>query len=308
MKRAKRIYLRSPAKINRSLVILGKRNDGFHELLTEMVMIDLFDEILLERIADPGIHLRMSGRLIDGEVKDNLVNRALGEFGKAVSRKRNEGPFSGGFSADLTKQIPVGAGLGGGSSNAATVLWGANYMEGEPLDREELVTICRSLGSDVPFFLGSPRAMGVGKGDLLHPLPPSDPEIVLLWNPELILSTASVYRSLDPTTFPFQEPCELTENERSVRINGLLNSGILVNSLEAPARKLCPKVGEGLEYLQRVRPGKARMTGSGPTVFALFESMEEADLIRKDIQKDLGGWAGVYRVLSQPPFPWKSVR
>ncbi len=295
------LYLRTPAKINLSLVVVGRREDGYHELLTEMVMIDLFDELLLEKVSDPGIHLRLSGRPVDGDPEKNLVVRALTLLMESVRRK-GVNP-SGGFAADLTKKIPVGAGLGGGSSNAAIALWGGNRLMGNPLSLDEMREIGRSLGADVPFFLGGPRAMGVGRGDILVPLPPPKPFVVLLWNPEVPLPTPSVYRAIDPADLEIKGTVELTEKERSNRIGSLLKSGDLVNSLEKPAIGLCPQIAEGIDFLGRIRPGNVRMTGSGPTVFARFDSREMALGIANTMAMTLGGWTGVFEGLQAPPVP-----
>jgi 4-diphosphocytidyl-2-C-methyl-D-erythritol kinase len=295
------LYLRTPAKINLSLVVVGRREDGYHELLTEMVMIDLFDELLLEKVSDPGIHLRLSGRPVDGDPEKNLVVRALTLLMESVRRK-GVSP-SGGFAADLTKKIPVGAGLGGGSSNAAIALWGGNRLMGNPLSLDEMREIGRSLGADVPFFLGGPRAMGVGRGDILVPLPPPKPFVVLLWNPEVPLPTPSVYRAIDPADLEIKGTVELTEKERSNRIGSLLKSGDLVNSLEKPAIGLCPQIAEGIDFLGRIRPGNVRMTGSGPTVFARFDSREMALGIANTMAMTLGGWTGVFEGLQAPPVP-----
>jgi len=295
------LYLRTPAKINLSLVVLGKRPDGYHELLTEMVMIDLYDELLLERTTDPGIHLRLSGRAVDGDLASNLVVRALSLLWEAVKKKGLI--LSGGFAADLTKRIPVGAGLGGGSSNAAISLWGANRLLGNPLSVDELREIGRGLGSDVPVFLGSPRAMGVGRGDILIPLPPPEPMVILLWNPEIPLSTPSVYKAIDPSALEFKGIVELTEKERSNRIGSLLKFGNLVNSLEKPAIGLCPQIGKGIEFLEKIRPGNVRMTGSGPTIFARFPEREQALAVSREMKTELGGWTGVFNVLLEAPVP-----
>ena len=292
------IYLRSPAKINLSLLVVGRRADGFHELITEMAMIDLFDNIKLERTRQQGIHLTLSGRMIDGDPQRNLVVRALEALMESVVKK--EGSFSGGFAVDLEKNIPVGAGLGGGSSNAAIVLWGGNRLLGTPLTLGELDEICQTLGSDVPFFLRGPRAMGVGRGERLVPLPPS-PGKVLLWNPGLPLPTAQVYKALDPSTYLVQGVCELTEDERSIRIGSLLESGKLFNSLESPALSLCPQVGKGISFLEEFLPGNVRMTGSGPTVFARCQSQEEGRSLGDRIVATLGGWAGVFNFLEASP-------
>ncbi len=295
------LYLRTPAKINLSLLVLGKRHDGYHELLTEMVMIDLFDEILLERVSKPGIHLRLSGRPVDGDPKTNLVVRALTLLEESVNKKGIK--TSGGFAVDLAKKIPVGAGLGGGSSNAAIALWGGNRLLGRPLSMGEMEKIGRALGSDVPFFLGGPRAMGVGRGDIIVPLPPSEPFIVLLWNPEIPLPTPSVYRALDPADLEFKGVVELTEKERSNRIGSLLKSGDLVNSLEKPAIGLCPQIADGIRFLEGYRPGNVRMTGSGPTVFARFDSRDKALGAAREMVGKLGGWTGVFEGLLAPSVP-----
>ena len=295
------LYLRTPAKINLSLVVLGRREDGYHELLTEMVMIDLFDELLLEKVSDPGIHIRLSGRPVDGDPEKNLVVRALTLLVESAKKKRMH--LSGGFAADLTKNIPVGAGLGGGSSNAAIALWGGNRLMGHPLSLDEMRAIGRGLGADVPFFLGGPRAMGVGRGDILVPLPPPQPFAVLLWNPEIPLPTPSVYRALDPADLEYKETVELTEKERSNRIGSLLKSGDLVNSLEKAAIGLCPQIADGIDFLERFRPGNVRMTGSGPTVFARFDSREKALGVAREMGGTLGGWTGVFEGLLSPPVP-----
>ena len=293
------IYLRSPAKINLSLLVLGRRADGFHELLTEMAMIDLFDNIKLERTRQEGIHLSLSGRTIDGDPKKNLVVRALEALMERV--RQGGGSLVGGFAVDLEKNITVGAGLGGGSSNAAIVLWGGNRLLGSPLGFNELDEICRGLGSDVPFFLGGPRALGVGRGEVLRPLSPPLSGDVLLWNPGVPLPTAAVYKALDPSSYPVQGVCELTEEDRSIKIGSLLKSGKFFNSLEAPALSLCPQIGKGIDFLESFRPGNVRMTGSGPTVFARCMSQEEGHDLSRRIVADLGGWAGVFKFLEAPP-------
>jgi len=296
---SKTLYLRSPAKINLSLLILCRRTDGYHELLTEMAMIDLYDNLKLERTRAEGVHISLSGRPIDGDPRKNLVVLALEALLKKAMEKGET--ISGGFAVDLEKHIPVGAGLGGGSSNAAIVLWGGNRLLGGPLIREELESICRDLGSDVPFFLGGPRAMGVGRGERLVALPPPSPGTILLWNPGVPLPTAAVYKALDPGSFPVQGPCELTEEDRSIKIGSLLKSGKLLNSLEAPALSICPQISKGIEFLERYRPGNVRMTGSGPTVFARCDSREEGQSLSGRIVSDLGGWSGVYAFLEDPP-------
>lgn len=140
----------SPAKINLSLRILGKRPDGYHELLTEMVMISLGDTMVFRLSDEPRDLLAVSGRPVDGNPDDNLVLRAIRLF----REMRGFGGKPSYWKVELEKKIPVGAGLGGGSSNAAAALWAMNLLSGNSCSRQDLMEIGAKLGSDVPFFWG----------------------------------------------------------------------------------------------------------------------------------------------------------
>ncbi|MHB1606490.1 MAG: 4-(cytidine 5'-diphospho)-2-C-methyl-D-erythritol kinase [Leptospirales bacterium] len=293
-----RLVIETPAKVNLFLRIQGKRPDGYHELLTEMVMISLTDRLdVRKKDLREGDSLTLSGRAVDGDLSENLVLRAVRLFREAVtSQQRSVETSSSAFHLDLEKRIPVGAGLGGGSSNAAGTLWAINCLEGFPLATEDLLKLAEGLGSDVPFFLGKSHAVASGRGEKLHPLPPFPVRTVLLWNPEISLSTAEVYRRLKaPSSIP------LTDSETLHRINSLLSKDERQNDLEPVAVAMYPVVGMAKQILQSFGASEALMSGSGPSVFAFFEKSADAGYAQTEILARLGGWAGVFETLQASP-------
>ncbi|MFQ5896044.1 MAG: 4-(cytidine 5'-diphospho)-2-C-methyl-D-erythritol kinase, partial [Nitrospinota bacterium] len=149
------LLLRSPAKVNLGLRVLGLRTDGYHEVDTVLQMVDLWDRLCI-RPRRRGLNVRCDHPDVPPG-PDNLVYRA-------AELLRREAGLRGGASICIEKSIPVGAGLGGGSGNAALALWGLNHLWGAGLRREELIALARRLGADVPFFLTAARARGRGRG------------------------------------------------------------------------------------------------------------------------------------------------
>ena len=292
------LLLETPAKVNLFLRIQGKRPDGYHELLTEMVMISLTDRLEVRKnTGSEGDRLSLSGRPVDGDLSDNLVLRAVRLFRSAVSSGRAlEGDAPSSFHINLEKRIPVGAGLGGGSSNAAGTLWAINQLEGSPLSPETLMELAGGLGSDVPFFLGPAHAVGSGRGERLHPLPPFPVRTILLWNPGITLQTAEVYRRLEA---PLSN--SLTDSETTHRINSLLSKDERQNDLEPVAVALHPVVGVAKKLLGSAGASETLMSGSGPSVFSFFSERAEAERARTTILERLGGWAGVFETLQSSP-------
>lgn len=194
-----RVRQSAPAKINLFLRILAREESGFHQLETFFQSISLADEVELERDGE-GIRLEVEGEGADrlGPPDQNLVVRAAALFERSLRELRGEPAMPRpGIRIHLLKRIPAGAGLGGGSSDAAAVLDGLNRMEADPLDRSDLLRIGGRLGADVPFFLsGSSSALAWGRGDRLLPLPalPSIP--VLLALPRTPVPTPWAYRTL----------------------------------------------------------------------------------------------------------------
>jgi 4-diphosphocytidyl-2-C-methyl-D-erythritol kinase len=154
------------AKVNLRLDVLGRRADGYHELRTIFQAISLHDTLTLETKRESGIDLRITGnsQLAGEPGHDNLVYRAIHDLGSEIGSEQ-------GVRAVLTKRIPVGRGLGGGSSDAAAALVGMLRLTGKRIEAARLLKIASGLGADVPFFLQGGRALGIGRGDEIYPLP-----------------------------------------------------------------------------------------------------------------------------------------
>ena len=177
--------LKTPAKINWFLSITGKRNDGYHNILSLMQCIGLYDELTFEQ--SDGLDLISD---MDISPEENLVFKAASALGKRVSCDK-------GAKISLKKNIPSGAGLGGGSSDAACTLKGLNMLWKLKLGSTELSSIAAEIGSDVPFFLQGPCALIEGRGEILKPLKVLFPTVLLLVKPSVSVSTAWAYASYD---------------------------------------------------------------------------------------------------------------
>src|SRR5579872_6114671 len=178
------------AKVNLRLDVLGRRADGYHELRTIFQAISLHDTLVLETKREPGVELQIDGnsQLAGEPGKNNLVYRALNELGNELELKQ-------GVRARLTKRIPVGRGMGGGSSDAAAALVGLLRLTGKRIALERLMAIASGLGSDVPFFLQGGRAVGIGRGEEIYPLPDVLKRTVLMVSPrDIAVPTKDAYR------------------------------------------------------------------------------------------------------------------
>lgn len=278
----------SPCKINLLLNILGRRPDGFHELETVMHPIAVHDRLQFTR---GGQGIRLTCNLPDLPTDGtNLVHRAAQRFLDAAGIKDGVG-------IHLEKKLPLAAGLGGGSANAATTLAGLNELFGGPLSLERLTQLAARLGSDVPFFLQNRPALGLGRGELVRPLarfPALDGCWVLLVYPGFGISTAWAYQSL--ARFP-----EALHGRpgRALELVSLLEQprwpaeGIpLFNSLEAPAFEKFPVLELCQEFFRAEGAMATLMSGSGSTTFALFRKEGEVQRARERYQDRFGarGW------------------
>ena len=245
--------LRAYAKVNLGLRVLRRRGDGFHEVQGLMQTIGLADELVLEKGGE-GITLEVQPPLgIPPE--ENLAYRAAEAVLKAAGLQPN-------LRIQLTKRIPAGAGLGGGSSDAAAVLVGTNELFGLEMERARLLELAMELGSDVPFFLTGGTCWMGGRGERLKRLPPLPRYHLLLLLPPFSLSTAEVYRKFD----------ELGEDEESPRPPRLLR-----NDLERAALALRPELAKYRDLLEETDPDFFGMSGSGPAWFAGFTERERAE-------------------------------
>lgn len=258
----------APAKLNLDLLILGRRPDGYHELDSLVVFLSLADRLTFE----PADRLELSvtgpsaGVVPVGE--ENLVLKAARALAAAAGRD----PLA---RIRLEKRLPVAGGVGGGSADAAATLRGLARLWRLGLPPAELSAIALGLGADVPVCLAGRTARMRGKGERLDPLAglPSLP--VLLVNPRTPLGTAQVFAALGPISGD-RSRAALANGGDVESIAGIL--GQSRNDLEAPAQSLCPVIREVLAELSGLRGCRlARMSGSGPTCFALFTTAAEAE-------------------------------
>jgi len=279
---------KSPCKVNLLLNILGQRADGFHELETLMHPVNLCDQLMLVRDGG-GVALTCSDPSLATDAR-NLVYRAATAFLDAA--QINEG-----VRIHLEKKVPLAAGLGGGSGNAATTLLGLNELFGNPLPSGKLHELGAALGSDVPFFLQTKPALATGRGEQIQPLdffPALRGATLLLIHPGFGISTAWAYQSL--ARFP---DALNGRPGRAQALLSLLNTGDLYaagrafyNSLEAPALEKFPLLALFQEFLHCHGADAALMSGSGSTTFAIVRGAKKAEALRDKFTAKFGaaGW------------------
>jgi 4-diphosphocytidyl-2-C-methyl-D-erythritol kinase len=256
--------IKAPAKLNLRLKITGRRADGYHELVSIMVPVDLFDLLDLRLIPERRIEISCDGFQVPAD-ESNLVHQAARSFfSKAGIQK--------GVAIKLTKNIPVAAGLGGGSSDAAATLMTLNEICAQPLNLPELHAMAGELGADVPFFLRCEPALATGIGDVLEPLEKWPTFWYVIVTPPIQVSTSWVYDALK---------LELTRGEYDYIVKFLKNdpfavSAILENDLEAVTSSRFPIIDTIKTFLMNAGAQGALMTGSGPSVFGVFSSLNQA--------------------------------
>jgi 4-diphosphocytidyl-2-C-methyl-D-erythritol kinase len=267
--KSKSLSLKAPAKINLFLKILNRRSDGYHEIESLMQKIALFDMLHLSRKGE-GIFLSCPGSKVP-EDRENLVYRAADAFFSATR-------IAPGVHIVLEKNIPVAAGLGGGSSDAAAVLVGLNKLLAADLETECLMDIGLKLGADVPFFLEDcSLALATGIGECLQKVDPIREYWILLVNPGFAVSTKWVYEKFPLTSY--SNPYILARGQLMDGESHTISPGLfeeLGNDLEAVTVKRYPEIGNIKNELKKAGAIAALMSGSGPTVFGLFSGKEEA--------------------------------
>ncbi|HEX2830316.1 MAG TPA: 4-(cytidine 5'-diphospho)-2-C-methyl-D-erythritol kinase [Burkholderiales bacterium] len=261
----------APAKLNLMLRVVGRRDDGYHLLQTLFRFIDHGDQVSLA-VRDDGAIRRV--REIPGVAEDDdLTVRAARLLRQATGARL-------GADIGVEKRLPMGAGLGGGSSDAATVLIGLNHLWGTGLTRAELQALGLTLGADVPVFIYGQSALGEGVGEVLTPvgLPPA---WYVVLTPPVGVSTAAVFSHRD-----------LKRDSKVVKIQGFSAAGLLsgaVNDLQELVCRLYPEVSRHLKWLDRFGP--ALMTGSGAAVFSSFETEAAAREVVLQLPPDMKGFA-----------------
>ena len=264
MKR-QQVILRSYAKVNFGLQVLGKRDDGFHEIRTILQSIDLHDRITLNRCIEPGIEFTSNSP--DLNPARNLVCDAIRLFFCKLKIK-------GGIRVHLEKKIPIGAGLGGGSSNAAVTLLGMSVLYGQCLPNSHLLEWGGRLGSDVPFFLLGGKCLGVGRGAEIYPLEESPKQYILLVVPSFPVLTTNAYSRLS---------LKLTKKGGTGKIpafcSGYLDSlsGTLAlgNDFESVVFSDFPQLKKIKQLLIKSGARGAGLSGSGSALFGVFGSRKE---------------------------------
>jgi len=257
----KSLTLSAPAKLNLSLRLLGKREDGFHDIDTLMVKLPgLADTLTFTEAESFAFECHAPGVPTDDT---NLVVKAARAFESALGQ-----PLE--VRIALEKHIPHGAGLAGGSSDAATTLLGLNEWHGSPLDLEKLAEIAATLGSDIPFFLHPGAARCTGRGEIIQEVDSPPPFPVILLKPSFGVSTPEAYKH-------WKDSAELPKIRYSAQqIEGIT----LVNDLERPVFQKHRFLAELKQWLLSRREVRAAlMSGSGSTLFAILHSAADADVV-----------------------------
>jgi 4-diphosphocytidyl-2-C-methyl-D-erythritol kinase len=279
-----RLKKKSPCKVNLLLNILGKRPDGFHELETVMQPVNLFDEIYFNRGGN-AIQLTCDEPTLPVDSK-NLVHRAAVDFLSAAK-------ISDGVKIRLEKKIPLAAGLGGGSGNAATTLLALNELFDQPLSGVKLRELAAVLGSDVPFFLQNKPALATGRGEKIQPLEPFPAlrgRAFLLIHPGFGISTPWAYQNVA------RFPAVLNgQAGRAKKLISKLQTGDLraasaefYSSLEAPALVKFPVLALYQEFLRENGALAALMSGSGSTTFAITENIPSGESLAEKLKSKFG--------------------
>mgnify|MGYP001166635656 CR=1 FL=1 len=254
----KQLNCKSYAKVNLCLHILGQREDGFHNIQSIFQTINLFDTLTF--IVEDNSRIKLECDYVDLKNKNNIIIKTWDMLASKFNIKK-------GIHVSLKKNIPVGSGLGGGSSNAAVTLLAIDKLFNLQLSKDELLSVAETLGSDVPFFLDGGSAYVSGRGDIINKLSLEKRFFVLIF-PEINISTSEIYR------------IRRHKNESKVdNIQELLLSDL--NSLESVVMEKYPQLNDTKYWLSSL--GKVKMSGTGSTLYIEFDSYESANEANKEI-------------------------
>ncbi len=274
-----RVSIEAPAKLNLFLEVLGKRNDGYHEIETVMQEINLVDSLEFEEI-DEGVKLECENSSIPLD-ENNLVHKAAELILKECGIKK-------GVSILLKKRIPVGAGLGGGSSDAAATLKALNSLWGVGLNDTELMELGAKLGSDVAFFIKGKTSLCRGRGEKVYPIEVKSEFNYLVVFPHVEISTTLIYENLK---------IDLTKNRKDVSFFAremekadVTDIGkLLFNRLEETIFSLYPNILQMKRLLERFDFCGLLVSGSGSAIYGLCRNRKQAEIIRNQIEfRDMG--------------------
>ena len=267
------LVIRSPAKINWTLRVLGRRDDGFHEIESLVSAVSLYDELAFSFRDDTGFVLTCDDPTIPTDER-NLISRAV-----AIARPEAAEPR--GLTCHLSKRIPVGGGLGGGSSNGAAALVALNQLWSLNWSREQLMSAAARLGSDVPFFILGGTAVIAGRGERVSTASLPWQGWIVLMMPGFSVSTAEVYRAWQPT--------------RDFEPSGAIGEGLSAvkwmqkayNMLEEPAMAVCPALRGLVRQAMELVDRPVRISGSGATFFTAYDTEQEARDAAERLSREL---------------------
>jgi 4-diphosphocytidyl-2-C-methyl-D-erythritol kinase len=300
---SRRARLKALAKINLSLKVLHKRADGFHELRTIFQTISLGDTLELEFVPSGDTRIEVDS---DVQIANNLVARA-------AAAVLDAGQATGEVTLRLRKEIPVGGGMGGGSSDAAAVLLALPVLAGREVPLERLVELGAGLGSDVPFFLMGGSALGIGRGTELYPVPDAPPLSGVAIFPTIGVSTTEAYRALQRE---LTQGCELFNMSKFQVLSWSLARGLTheawatlaENDFEEYVWERYPELATIRRKLAGCGAKPVMLSGSGSSLFGIFSD-------RTGVERALGAFAGVktaaFRLVSRSRYQrmwWRSLR
>jgi len=277
------LKINADAKINLGLDVLGRRDDGYHDVRMIMQTLDYGDTVTLEKKPGHGFTLECDDPALT-DADNNLAIKAAKQFEKEFNSRFSD-EFKGwdfGMHIRIRKRIPVSAGLGGGSADAAAVIKGMNALFETGLGKEALMNIGAAVGSDVPFCITGRTALAEGRGEKLTPVPDFPKSYVLVVKPDIIISTGEAYDSLDSAGLLEHPDIDALEKSIAEKQELSVITGLMGNTFEKPAIERYPVIGEIKKTLEESGALKAMMSGSGPSVFAIFDD-EDKLLEAKDL-------------------------
>jgi 4-diphosphocytidyl-2-C-methyl-D-erythritol kinase len=264
------LLVRAPAKINLSLLIAGKRTDGFHEIETVMAKIDLCDELLIQDGRKGGIELACQGRHWAPEGPENLVYRAAEELFQLCGKSHD-------VRLTLTKNVPAGSGLGSASSDAAATLMGLNEYLGLNLPHAQLAEIAARLGSDIAFFLSGPLALCTGRGENITEIPTRFVFTALLLLPDINVSTKKVYTNYTHDSHLYQQlHLQISRHLTKKRVD--LIAKMCANMLAGSCFGLFEELSDLKGSVESLDVGPVCLSGSGSAMYCLLKEGDSEDL------------------------------
>ncbi|MFC4558550.1 4-(cytidine 5'-diphospho)-2-C-methyl-D-erythritol kinase [Virgibacillus kekensis] len=263
------LYERAPAKVNLSLDVLGKRDDGFHEVEMIMTAVDLADRVELYPLDGNRIEVSADNQYVPNDER-NLAYKAAVAF-------KNKYRINKGVRIEIEKNIPVSAGLGGGSSDAAAVMRGLNRMWSVGASLDELANIGAGIGSDVPFCIYSNTALGTGHGEKVHRLAPPPPCYIILAKPDIGITTRVIFQNVNTADLTHPKTEQVIQAMEEKNFEKLCSN--IGNALESVTFSLYPEVQRLKEKMIQAGTTGVLMSGSGPTVVGLVEHLSKAKRI-----------------------------